>query len=64
MTKVRGRKSENGSHEASDCPVRTFPLRPLTPALAGFIYQAVEKRHERRQDKAKVGEKAQFMFDK
>jgi len=32
--------------------------------LAGFIYQAVEKRHERRQDKAKVGEKAQFMFDK
>ena len=26
--------------------------------------QGVEKRHERRQDKAKFGEKAQFMFDK
>jgi hypothetical protein len=29
-----------------------------------FFAQAVEKRHERRQDKAKFGEKAQFMVDK
>jgi hypothetical protein len=29
-----------------------------------LIYQGVEKRHERRQDKAKSNEKAEFMCDK
>jgi hypothetical protein len=29
-----------------------------------MVYQGVEKRHERRQDKAKFGEKAEFMCDK
>jgi len=29
-----------------------------------FPQQGVEKRQERRQDKAKFGEKAQFMVDK
>jgi len=28
------------------------------------LEKGVEKRHERRQDKAKSGEKAQFMIDK
>jgi len=28
------------------------------------LCKGVEKRHERRQDKAKFGEKAQFMVDK
>jgi len=40
MTEVRGRKSENGCPEASDCPARTSVLRQQTFALAEFIYQA------------------------
>jgi hypothetical protein len=33
-------------------------------AGCGHILQGVEKRHERRPDTAKFGEKAQFMVDK
>jgi len=39
---------------------RTFPVKSTFFA----ILQGVEKRHERRQDKAKFGEKAESMFDK